>query len=119
MVLVIKFTIEDVSTLSAVEDLCSSLQMKFTVVRFVGRFTFENNITQLAEVRIVHFVFIVQMLSEQIIIAETFITFIALFNFVFLSLCLVMKLYIVGNVILVRRFLQESNATQLTEVFIL
>ena len=101
----INFTIEDVSTLSAVEDLCSSLQMEFTVMRFVGRFTLQNNITQLAEVRIVHFVFIVQVLPEQVIIAETFITLIALFNFVFLSLCLVVELYIVGNVVLVRRFL--------------
>lgn len=58
------------------------------------------------------------MLPEQVIIAETFITLIALLDFIFLCFCFVMQFHIIGNVIFVWRFLQESNMTQLAEVFV-
>ena len=45
MFLMINLAVEDVSTLSAVEDLGSSLQVKFAVVGLVGGLRLEDNVT--------------------------------------------------------------------------
>ena len=105
MLLVLQSAVEDVPALSAVEDLGSSLQVKFAVVRLVGGLRLEDDITKLAEMWVINFVFFVEMFPEQNIIFKRFSAFLALFHRIFLSFGFLVEFNIVSEMILVRCFL--------------
>ena len=101
MFLVLQSTIEDIPALSAVEDLGSSLQVKFAVVRLVGGLRLEDYVAKLAKVWVINFVFVVEMFPEQNIIFKRFPAVLALFHRIFLSFGFLVEFNIVREMILV------------------
>ena len=101
MFLVFQPTVEDVPTLPAVEDLGSSLQVKFAVVRLVGGLRFEDDVTKFAEMGIIHFVFVVEMFPEQNVIFKRFPALLTLFHGILLSFGFLVEVNIVSEMILV------------------
>ena len=101
MFLVLQPTVEDVPALSAVEDLGSSLQVKFAVVRLVGGLRLEDDVAKFTEMWVINFVFVVEMFPEQNVILEGFPAVLALFHCIFLSFGFLVEVNIVGEMILV------------------
>ena len=112
----INFTVEDVPTFSAVEDLGPPLQMQLGVMTLVSRLTLEMDVAQFAVMRIIHLVLMVKMLPEEMITFETLATLSTLLHLVPLILHLGVELQVVGKVIFVGTLLEESNVTQLAIV---
>ena len=99
--LVLQPTVEDIPALPAVEDLGSSLQVKFAVVRLVGGLRLEDDVTKFAEMGIIHFVFVVEMFPKQNVILKRFPAVLALFHSVLLSFGFLVEVNIVSEMILV------------------
>ena len=105
MFLVLQSTGEDVPALPAVEDLGSSLQVEFAVMRLVGGLRLEDDVTKFAEMWIINFVFVVEMFAEQNVIFKRLPAVLALFHCIFLSFGLLVEFNIVSEMILVGGFL--------------
>ena len=99
--LVLQPTVEDIPALPAVEDLGSSLQVKFAVVRLVGGLRLEDDVAKFTEMWIINFVFVVEMFPEQNVILKRFTAVLALFHCILLSFGFFVEVNIVSEMILV------------------
>ena len=95
------FALEDVSALPAIEHPCPPLEMKLAVVRLVGGVALQHHVTEIAVMRIIQLA---------VLLVKWFI---------FLGFYSGVLLFVICHVIFVRSLLQKSNATELTEKFVL